>query len=1372
MFLMDVLRGQIVDRTGRNPSRLKLLVIPLPLLTVPQQFSTSNPTQTRKPYTKPETVLRRSEELLSVNQPMSALASISEIFSSKRFRQTPLSSLEPIMLRFIDLCVLLRKTRNVKEGLHMYKNVAQNTSVSSVEMVIQHFITKSKEKLVEALAKVDEIEGPLVTEGAEQEIAAALVDDLEATETPESLLMSTVSEEKSRDRTYRELVTPWLRSLWEAYRTALDILRNNSRLENFYQQIATEAFEFCLTHTRKTEFRRLAETLRSNLASSQKYTNQAHSINLSDPDVLQRHLETRFQQLNTSVKLELWQESFRTAEDIHGLIGLSKKVPKSHVMSAFYEKMIKVFGVGENHLFHAAAYNKYFTIQANIVADQPEKLKKLSGLVLLSALAVPVVGPNTSTHESHRKVRENEEDANSLAKTKLGRLASLLGLTSLPTRANLLKDALMRGVLKKSSPELRSLYEILEVDFHPLSITSKIQPILQQLSEDEETKRYLEPLKEVVLTRLFQQLSQVYDSLKLNRVIKLASFGDSDPENLRVTRIRVEKFLMEACKRGELEVTLDHSSQLIKFTDRLFENDTNNQISSTQLPMSNIPSLLSFNRDQDLVPTQSLTKSGVLQPNSASLLRTHLTRLASALTVSLNHIMPVLSTINQTTAPDLDLVKSVALQALQIDGPKQRKMLQKRKVTIEERKRKVEELKQKQDIEEAKAKALRIIQIQEEQQIRLQKQNKEREIKKLKDEADKIRAAEAEKVAIALAAQAGLNVDIKNLKGVDTNMIIQMGVEQIEKEKKELAAKMKTVNKRLDHTERALRREEIPLLEEDYKLQQTRDEANMKKLQQEFIEGLQTKHANEVTIKHKLKKMMPDFLKFKERVANQRGHDYKKAKEESLIKIEQAKIERRAQVVRERKLAKAKKLEEERLAKEKEAEELRMKEEAERLEEERKKKQAEIEEQDRIFRAEAEAKAKAMREEREKERAAAAESAARQAQREAEAMAKRENRKLAERAAAPLSSTVPAVKASEPWRRPGMGDSGAAPVSGVTAATATGEVRSPMVPAPAEIKQRPTILPGAAKAGGWRERMAAKGGEEADSGASSGGDHSPAVNTQRNHEPSAEDALRPPPLLAQKPRRCQSRNGPAPRRAPQWPARPSRIPCRVHSGGLARARPRSPAAARRAEGPRLRLSSCPLERTLVSEPHQRTLFLPVSRARHALSPCLSAPSTIRCSLSTREPGGCKQLLQRLSRPAPAQPPGPASLSHGKAYTLSPSWCSPSIHRAARKHTRPANPILSVFLKNNGGAGPRPGLRYPARPPPTPAPPRASTARAGIAALLGTARAYECPEENQEEVDRNGFFHQGFHVGWDMHHIGWAVAGVMAAIASLASLANI
>ena len=81
------------------------------------------------PTSKPETLLKQAEGLITVGQKFTALQALTEMFSSKRFRSTPLALLEPIMLRFVELCVDLRKGRIAKEGLMQYKNIAQNSSV-------------------------------------------------------------------------------------------------------------------------------------------------------------------------------------------------------------------------------------------------------------------------------------------------------------------------------------------------------------------------------------------------------------------------------------------------------------------------------------------------------------------------------------------------------------------------------------------------------------------------------------------------------------------------------------------------------------------------------------------------------------------------------------------------------------------------------------------------------------------------------------------------------------------------------------------------------------------------------------------------------------------------------------------------------------------------------------------------------------------------------------------------------------------------------------------------------------------------------------------------------------------------------------------
>lgn len=126
-------------------------------------------------------------------------------------------------------------------------------------------------------------------------------------------MLSYVSGEKSKDRTDRTFVTPWFRFLWETYRNLLDILRHNSRLEALYALTITRTFEFCFKYKRQSEFRRLCELLRSHLTNIQRRAlygkDQRDRPDLTNPETLQLHVDTRFEQLKVilvfiSVQLE------------------------------------------------------------------------------------------------------------------------------------------------------------------------------------------------------------------------------------------------------------------------------------------------------------------------------------------------------------------------------------------------------------------------------------------------------------------------------------------------------------------------------------------------------------------------------------------------------------------------------------------------------------------------------------------------------------------------------------------------------------------------------------------------------------------------------------------------------------------------------------------------------------------------------------------------------------------------------------------------------------------------------------------------------------------------------------------------------------
>ena len=792
----------------------------------------------------------------------------------------------------------------------------QYANANTLQLVFKKFIELAEQKVTSAQAEAEKIQANLDS----TRDAAANIEDLEASETPESILLSTVSGEQSKDRTDRAIVTPWLKFLWETYRTVLDIFKNNARLEVMYQTTAHQAFQFCSKYARKTEFRRLGELLRNHLQNAAKFSSQMHAINLSDPDTLQRHLDTRFQQLNVAVELELWQEAFRSVEDIHTLLSLSKRPAKNIMMANYFEKLTRIFLVSENYLFHAAAWSRYYNLlrmsAAAVASGQSTKkdspsvtdadMVKAASFVLLSALSIPVISTSRS--------RGALVDVDEARKNKNVRLTNLLGMTQAPSRAILFKDALSKGLLKRVRPEIRELYNILEVDFHPLSICRKISPILAQIGGDEEMSKYVQPLQQVILTRLFQQLSQVYESVELKFVLGLAQF----PEPFQVSSATIEKFIMNGCKKGDLAIRVDHATGVLTFDSDVFSS------AKALHPGSAAGS----------AETENTTVQR-LQSTPAEIVRSQLTRLAKSLYITCQYVDPTFNEERQRA-------KAVALARAQEGAEQEHQDTLSRREVIDRQKQAASSAQAQKEKDEATKKRLKAQEQAAAEAKRLANEQRERDLRRVEAERKRVQEEEAKKMLDELKRGIkGIEIDDLNIADLDTTRIRAIKIQALEKEKNELSEKLRITGKRIDHLERAFRREEIKYLADDYKVQRERDVAAYEKFKNETLEEAERKHTEEVALKHRLSRLVGAFEKFRDEVRSQRKQEFDK-KRRAAEKELNAKIEARKKEVKEKRAAEQRRLEEEeRKLREEEERIAREEEERIRIEEERRAKLAE-----------------------------------------------------------------------------------------------------------------------------------------------------------------------------------------------------------------------------------------------------------------------------------------------------------------------------------------------------------------------------------------------------------------------------------------------
>ena len=834
----------------------------------------------------PPTFVFLQEELIHVGQPHAALQALHDVITSKRHR-TWQKVLETIMFKYVELCIELKKGRLAKDGLIQYRIVCQQVNVNSLEEVIKHFLKLATEKAESAQAAA----------AASASDAALAVGDLEAENTPENLMLKSVSSESEKDRADRETVTPWFKFLWEAYRTILEILRNNNKLEALYAMTANRACAFCVEHKRTTEFRRLCEIMRNHLANLQKYKDQRDRPDMTLPETQQYYLETRFEQLKAAAKLELWQEAFRTIEDIHGLTIILKRSPNPKMMATYFAKLTKVFWVSENYLYHAYAWYKLFNLSKTYNRNlTPEDLKAMASTVLLSAVAIPPYESRTSASPSLQEL--------DIAKERDVRMATLLGYTLDPkrdprevlSRKALLSELISKGILSLVSTEARQVWALFEKEFHPLDMCKHAQTVFTTLSPEAvelsaaspipsiEFAQFLPRMRSLAVVRMLQQSSQVFQTMKLKTLQKNVPFLEFS---------QVERILVDATKGGAVSVRLDHQNQCVRF-----EGD--------QLESNNI--------------------------------KNHLVTMAKKLKNAIGMMYP--------EAPQPSSKINISELLAKVEN--EHKLALARKVIIERRKEEQERILQEQEreIEEARAAAQKLH--EENEAKRLEEERRTREATRIRQEMEEKEKQEA----LALLAEAekrnkgkkGFKIKLEEGQKLDKRSLMEDAIKEQIKERQDMERKLVRLAKMMDHLERAKREEEVPLIEAAYKVKMTEDEQYHKEMQLQNAEKHRKAWETNVEEKKRLARMADDKESFSSAIISRRSEEFESLRLEREERINELRTLRKAerQLARRREyVRRLQQIEEEAKTAAADAERER------REEEERARKAAEREEEDR-----------------------------------------------------------------------------------------------------------------------------------------------------------------------------------------------------------------------------------------------------------------------------------------------------------------------------------------------------------------------------------------------------------------------------------------
>ncbi|KAF4664660.1 eukaryotic translation initiation factor 3 subunit A [Perkinsus chesapeaki] len=420
-------------------------------------------------YIRPEAVLKRADELIEIGEYQAAIDLLGQAAASRRFKYNFTPAVEAIMEKFLRLCVQMKQVKQAKEGLIQYRSITQHTQVQSLEDMLTLFRTLSEERMEKASQSCSVVTG-----------------DSSDPITPDSVILASLGQDPTNhaEIEFREAV----KDMWETYRTVLETVRTNAKLEGLYYSTAYRALDFVKKQNRRLEAKRLCDLFRSHWTSAKKPSTgigASQNINPNDPAVVSRVLSLRFACVNTAMEMGMWSLAFSVLEDVHTLISKKKPAPTAVQLLQYFDRLSRVLGstylmestnprsLADNdthqavqRLFHAQAQIKYLYLLRQVLSQRsndsavPEsqlgaaalpELPSLEATAAQTVMAVLAVPPTSRGFMgSSPSVGERAD-----------RLDALLGRDVMPTRESLQDELVENKGISLAPAEVRDLFEVI-----------------------------------------------------------------------------------------------------------------------------------------------------------------------------------------------------------------------------------------------------------------------------------------------------------------------------------------------------------------------------------------------------------------------------------------------------------------------------------------------------------------------------------------------------------------------------------------------------------------------------------------------------------------------------------------------------------------------------------------------------------------------------------------------------------------------------------------------------------------------------------------------------------------------------------------------